>query len=192
MAAETDTRVICILWCVCAACVQKIHLGHSENGAVGWIHLGHQCHLFPTRPQVPTDPGNALHYWLRHHLIPVRQGESVGTEDPDSWRLSRLVLSLWRAWCYTCTAHGNRTGIFLCSIWSETGDHYTISEARYHINTQKARKLLNIKSLPPTDKNLFMYILRTHLQTILAKSAVQQAPPELDITKYGWKINDGT
>ena len=60
--------------------------------------------------------------------------------------------------------------------------------------TKKSGKLLKIMSLPsmaPTEQNLFLHILRTHLQTILAKSADQQAPPELDITKYGWEIEDG-
>jgi hypothetical protein len=45
--------------------------------------------------------------------------------------------------------------------------------------------------LPPTEKNLYLHILRAHLQVILAKAADQQAPPELDITQYGWEIKDG-
>ena len=61
--------------------------------------------------------------------------------------------------------------------------------------TKKSGKLLKIMSLPPsmapTEQNLFLHILRTHLQTILAKSADQQAPPELVITKFGWEIEDG-
>ena len=47
-------------------------------------------------------------------------------------------------------------------------------------------------SLPPTEPNLFLHILRVHLQTILTKSADQKAPPKLDIMKYGWEIKDGT
>ena len=46
-------------------------------------------------------------------------------------------------------------------------------------------------ALPRTEKNLFLHILHAQLQTVLAKSADQQAPPELDITKYGWDIRDG-
>lgn len=56
--------------------------------------------------------------------------------------------------------------------------------------TRKSGKLLKLMSLPPTDQNLFLHILRSHLQTILGKSADQQAPPELDIRKYGWDIKD--
>ncbi len=37
---------------------------------------------------------------------------------------------------------------------------------------------------------MFLHVLRAHLQTILAKAADQQAPPEIDITKYGWEIKD--
>jgi len=66
-----------------------------------------------------------------------------------------------------------------------------MSDARYHMYTKKSGKLLKIMSLPPTEQNLFLFILRTHLQTILAKSADQQAPPVLDITKYSLDIKDG-
>ena len=56
MVAETDTRAIRILsddtdkfallmyWMY-----RKKNPGRSANGAVGWIRLGHQCHLFSTR-----------------------------------------------------------------------------------------------------------------------------------------------
>ena len=36
-----------------------------------------------------------------------------------------------------------------------------------------------------------MHISRAHLQTVLTKVADEQAPPNLNITKYGWKIKDG-
>ena len=44
--------------------------------------------------------------------------------------------------------------------------------------------------LPPTEQNLLLHILRAHLQTMLAKSVDQVAPPELDIKKNGWEIKD--
>ena len=64
-----------------------------------------------------------------------------------------------------------------------------MSEARYRIYTRKSGKLPKLMSLPPTELNPFLHILRAPLQTILAKSADQQAPPELDIIKYVWEIN---
>ena len=70
---------------------------------------------------------------------------------------------------------------FFCGLYGQQ-QGTTMSEARYHIYTQKAGKLLKTMSLPLTDKNLFLQILCTHLQTIFAKSADQQAPSELDIT----------
>lgn len=169
---------------------KKKHPGHSANGAVGQLHLGHQCLLFSFRSKVPTDHGNVLHYWFRHLLIPVREGESVGTEDSDRWRFSRSVLSLFRDWCHTYTNHRSRTGILLCYICSATGDWY--EWGRYNIYTQKTWKLLRIMLLPPTEKNLLLHISCTNLLTILSKSADQQAPPELDIIIYGWEITDGT
>ena len=74
--------------------------------------------------------------------------------------------------------------VFFCVLYGQQ-EGTTMSEAIYHIYIQKAGKLLKIMLLPPTDKNLFLHILCTDLQTLLAKSANQQAPPELDITKYG-------
>ena len=65
-----------------------------------------------------------------------------------------------------------------------------MSEARYNIYTRKYGKPNKVMSLPPTEQNLLLHILRAHLQTILAKSADQVGPPELDIMKYGWEIKD--
>jgi hypothetical protein len=65
-----------------------------------------------------------------------------------------------------------------------------MSETRYRIYTRKSGKLPKLMSLPPTEQNLFLHILRAHLQTILGKSADKQGPPELDITKFGWEIKD--
>ena len=67
----------------------------------------------------------------------------------------------------------------------------TMGEARYRLYTRKSGKLLKLMSLPPTEKNIFFHIMRAHLKTILAKSADQQAPPELDIAHFGWEIKYG-
>lgn len=79
---------------------------------------------------------------------------------------------------------------FFCALY-EQQQGTTMSVARFLMYARKSGKLLKLMSLPPTEANLFLHILRAHLQTILAKSADQQAPPELDITKYGWEIQDG-
>ena len=80
---------------------------------------------------------------------------------------------------------------FFCALYGQQ-QGTSMNVARYQIYTKKSGKRIKIMSLPPTEHNLFLHILRAHLQTILAKSADQEAPPELDITKYGWKIKDGT
>ena len=43
---------------------------------------------------------------------------------------------------------------------------------------------------PLTKKHNFFHMMRAHLQTILAKSADKQTPPERDIAHIGWEIND--
>ena len=79
---------------------------------------------------------------------------------------------------------------FFCALYGQQ-QGTAMREARYRMYTRKSGKLLKIMSLPPTEKNLYLHILRAHLQVILAKAADQQAPPELDITQYGWEIKDG-
>ena len=79
---------------------------------------------------------------------------------------------------------------FFCALYGQQ-EGTMMSQARYRLYTRKCGKLLKLMSLPPTERNLLLHILRAQLQTILAKSADQQAPPELDITKYGWEIKDG-
>lgn len=78
---------------------------------------------------------------------------------------------------------------FFCALYGQVPGT-TMNAARYHLYTKKPGKHLKIMSLPPTDVNLFQHILRAHLQTILAKAADQTAPPDLDITKFGWKVKD--
>ena len=79
---------------------------------------------------------------------------------------------------------------FFCALYGQQEGHM-MSQARYRLYTRKCGKLLKLMSLPPTERNLLLHIVRAQLQTILAKSADQQVPPELDITKYGWEIKDG-
>ena len=45
--------------------------------------------------------------------------------------------------------------------------------------------------LPPTEEHILFHIMHANLQTILAKSADQQIPPELDIAQFRWEIKDG-
>ena len=78
---------------------------------------------------------------------------------------------------------------FICALYGQP-QGTPMSEARYNMYTKKCGMPLKVTSLPPTQQNLFLHILRAHLQTILAKAANQVAPPKLHITKYGWEIKD--
>ena len=62
-----------------------------------------------------------------------------------------------------------------------------MNTARYMIYTKKKGKPPLVKSLPPTDKNLLLYILRAHCKALLWKAADKQNAPSLCITEFGWE-----
>ena len=59
---------------------------------------------------------------------------------------------------------------------------------RYTIYTKKKGKPPLAKSLPPTDKNLLLHMLRAHHQTILWKATDKQVAPAIIITDFGWEM----
>ena len=67
----------------------------------------------------------------------------------------------------------------------------SMNTARYIIYTKKKDKPPLVKSLPPTDKNLLLHMLRAHCQALLWKAADKQNAPSLCITEFGcvW-LND--
>ena len=67
----------------------------------------------------------------------------------------------------------------------------SIESARFTLYTRN-KKSPKVKALPPTSPNLFLHVLRAHLQTMLWKAADQQSPPDesMYITDFGWKIRD--
>ena len=67
----------------------------------------------------------------------------------------------------------------------------SMNTARYMIYTKKKGKPPLVKSLPPTDKNLLLHMLRAHCQALLWKAADKQNAPSLCITEFGWEwLND--
>ena len=78
---------------------------------------------------------------------------------------------------------------------SETGSHHqpaetSIESARFTLYTRN-KKSPKVKALPPTSPNLFLHVLRAHLQAMLWKAADQQSPDEsTSLTDFGWKIRD--
>ena len=61
----------------------------------------------------------------------------------------------------------------------------SMNTARYMIYTKKKGKPPLVKSLPPTDKNLLLHMLRAHFQAFLLKAADKQNAPSLCITEFG-------
>ena len=57
--------------------------------------------------------------------------------------------------------------------------------------TWQSGKFMKLLALPSTELNIFLHTLCAYLQTILAKSADQQGPQELDITICAWEFKDG-
>jgi hypothetical protein len=67
----------------------------------------------------------------------------------------------------------------------------SMNAARHAIYTKKKGKPPLVKSLPPTDENLLLHMLRSHHQTILWKAADKQNAPPLCINNFGWEILNG-
>ena len=67
----------------------------------------------------------------------------------------------------------------------------SIESARFTLYTRN-KKSPKVKALPPTSPNLFLHVLRAHLQTMLWKAADQKSPPDelTSLTDFGWKIRD--
>ena len=64
----------------------------------------------------------------------------------------------------------------------------SLNVVRYMIYTKKKGKPPLVKSLPPTDKNLLLHMLRAHHQTMLWKAADKQVAPAIDITDFVWEM----
>ena len=52
----------------------------------------------------------------------------------------------------------------------------------------KKGKPPHVKTLPPTDANLLLHILRAHHQTMLWKAADKDDDPVLNIADFGWEV----
>lgn len=66
----------------------------------------------------------------------------------------------------------------------------TLNAARYEI-FRKSKTPPALKTLPPTERNMYLHGQRAHLQVQLWKAADRPHPPALDITKFGWNLKEG-
>ena len=73
---------------------------------------------------------------------------------------------------------------FFAALYGQPKCTYS-NAVRYTIYTKKKGKPPLVKSLPPTDKNLLLHMLRAHHQTILWKAADKQVAPAIIITDFG-------
>ena len=55
---------------------------------------------------------------------------------------------------------------------------------------QKRDKAPKLKTLPPTDENLALHVLRAHLQAMIWNAVDQDGPPDVNIENYGWEIKN--
>ena len=81
---------------------------------------------------------------------------------------------------------------FVLALYGQPAET-SIAAARFTFYTRN-KKSPKVKALPPTSPNLFLHVLRAHLQTMMWKAADQQPPPgesmDRPITDYGWSIQD--
>ena len=52
-----------------------------------------------------------------------------------------------------------------------------------------AVKAPDLKSLPPTSDSFYYHMLRAHIQAVIWLSTMDQHPPQLDLSHYGWEID---
>ena len=69
-------------------------------------------------------------------------------------------------------------GVFL-ALYSQPAET-SIKSARFTLDTLN-KKSPKVKALPPASPNMFLHVLRAHLQTMLWKAADQQSPPDESI-----------
>ena len=79
---------------------------------------------------------------------------------------------------------------FVLALYSQPAET-SIESASFTLYTGN-KNSPKVKALPATSPNLFLHVLRAHLQTMLWKAADQQSPPDesMYITDFGWKIRD--
>lgn len=77
---------------------------------------------------------------------------------------------------------------FISSLYGGTGST-SLANLRYSIFSKK-KEPPKVKSLPPTDDAAVQHIRRARLQVLIWRAADQMAPPDTDITQYGWKIEN--
>ena len=82
-------------------------------------------------------------------------------------------------------------GAFLLALCGQKNTD-SLNTARCTMYTSR-KKPPPLKTLPPTDSNLQLYVLRAHLQMMLRKSADQRHPPvdDRDIRRFGWDVKAG-
>ena len=60
----------------------------------------------------------------------------------------------------------------------------------WHCKTGKSgASSVKLCSLPPTSDAFIENVHRGHLQVVVWKAALQELPPNMDPTKYGWKLD---
>ena len=83
---------------------------------------------------------------------------------------------------------------FICSAYGQTiAACDSMTECRvklWHLKTGKSgTKSIKLKALPPTNSAFIEHVNRAHMQVAIWKSALQDCPPDLDPTEYGWEID---
>ena len=76
---------------------------------------------------------------------------------------------------------------FLASLYG-SAQVSDLNSLRYQVFSKK-KDPPKIKTLPPTNASAAEHIRYAHLQTLIWYAADQMGPPDVDISKYGWKLD---
>ena len=178
---DTDVFVILIFW------VRKLSikaLVHMEKWDRTVLHINN----------IVAALGDTSLQFLGMHAVtgcntvsyPFNKGKLTAVSKLREGNFSRTVLCSWRGQGYARRlAETGQT--FFSTLYGQP-KCTSLNAVRYTIYTKKKGKPQLVMSLPLTDKNLLLHMLRAHHQTILWKVADKQVAPAIIITDFGCEM----
>ena len=129
-----------------------------------------------------TDMVAAQELQARHQLSKQQQKHSCSISSIGDEKASLKVLS-FRPPSSSMPAYGKATE----SCTSRTDCRIKMWRTK---TANSGTSSLKLCSLPPTSDSFFENVLRCHLQVATRKAALEEFPPNMDPTKYGWQSDD--
>ena len=118
---------------------------------------------------------------------PFNKGKTTGLNVVQKYDLNDL----------TCFGEENATKEEVISSGNKFFSHMysssvpTEMKLLRHSIFSRCKNTPEIKTLPPTDEALAQHSLRCHIQVMIWKAALNERPPDMDITDFGWYMKEG-